>query len=330
MNTTSLLPPVLRAIFAVALAVFSAAVSSAQSAATGTVEGRVLNVRNGEYLERARVTVEGTGLETFTDSSGQYRLTNVPAGAARVRVFFTGLDVRTETVAVTAGGTAQRDFSLEAGARRTGPAGDVVKLGEFVVATSKEMDGAAIAINEQRFAASIKNVVSADEFGAITDGNVGEFFKYLPGININVAGGEARQFTLNGVPNGNVPISVGGFDLAGASGSTTGRNVLLDQISLNNISRIEVLHTPTPESPGMALAGSVNMVPRSAFERSKPVFNYSVYLLMRDNHRDLPFSKSPGPLNKDTYKTNPGWEMSYVVPVNKRFGFTLSAGNSTQ
>jgi TonB-dependent receptor len=330
MKTPALLAALRRAAFALACAALAAAPASAQSTATGTVEGRVLNVRNGEYLERARVTVEGTSLETFTDASGQYRLTGVPAGAARVRVFFTGLDVQTETVTVAGGATAQRDFSLTAGAPRSGPGapGDVVELGQFVVATSKEMDGAAIAINEQRFAASIKNVVSADEFGAITDGNVGEFLKYLPGMNINVVGGEARQFTMNGVPAGNVPISVGGFDLAGASGSSTNRNVLLDQISLNNISRIEVLHTPTPESPGMALAGSVNMVPRSAFERSKPVFNYSVYMMMRDNHRT--FRKTPGPLSGDAFKTYPGWEMSYVVPVNKRFGFTISAGNSTQ
>jgi iron complex outermembrane receptor protein len=330
MNTSKFLSTVLRATIVVALAAFAAAVSSAQSVATGTVEGRVLNLRNGEYLERARVTVEGTGLETFTDASGQYRLTNVPAGSARVRVFFTGLDVQTATVAVIGGATVQRDFNMEAGARRTetGPSDGVVRLSEFVVSTSKEMDGAAIAINEQRFAPSIKNVVSADEFGAITDGNVGEFFKYLPGMNINVVGGEARQFSMNGVPAGNVPISVGGFDLAGASGSSTNRNVMLDQISLNNITRIEVLHTPTPESPGMALAGSVNMVPRSAFERSKPVLNYSVYMLMRDDHRT--FKKSPGPLSGNAYKTYPGWEMSYVVPVNKRFGFTISAGNSTQ
>ncbi|MEO6245728.1 MAG: carboxypeptidase regulatory-like domain-containing protein, partial [Opitutaceae bacterium] len=332
MHASAFLTWIYRATFTVALAVFATAASPAQSIATGTVEGRVLNLRNGEYVERARVTVEGTGLETFTDASGQYRLTNVPAGPARVRVFFTGLDVQTESVVVAVGATVQRDFNLEAGARRADPlqVGGVVKLAEFVVATSKQMDGAAIAINEQRFASNIKNVVSADEFGAITDGNVGEFFKYLPGMNINVAGGEARQFTMNGVPAGNVPISVGGFDLAGASGSSTNRNVLLDQISLNNISRIEVLHTPTPESPGMALAGSVNMVPRSAFERSRPVFNYSVYLLMRDNHRELPFRKSPGPLNKNAAKTYPGWELSYVVPVNKRFGFTVSAGNSTQ
>src|SRR5215212_702415 len=66
----------------------------------GVIEGRVLNTRNGEYLEKARVTVEGTRLETFTDSSGQYRLTGIPAGAARVRVFYTGLVPQTRMVAV--------------------------------------------------------------------------------------------------------------------------------------------------------------------------------------------------------------------------------------
>src|SRR5688500_18490240 len=79
-------------------------------ATTGTIEGRVLNSGTGEYLENARVTVEGTALEAFTDSLGQFRFANVPAGAAKVRVFFTGLQSETATVNVGAGQTATRDF----------------------------------------------------------------------------------------------------------------------------------------------------------------------------------------------------------------------------
>ena len=45
-----------------------------------TIEGRVSNARTGEYLENARITVEGTTLEAFTDRSGAYRLINVPPG----------------------------------------------------------------------------------------------------------------------------------------------------------------------------------------------------------------------------------------------------------
>ena len=304
-------------------------VTFAQTLSSGTIEGRVLNTRNGEYLENARVTVDGTGLEAFTDSSGQYRLTNVPAGPAKVKVFFTGLDVQTDVVAVSPGVTVPRDFNLTAVDRRADPdrGGGVVKLSDFVVASSREMDGAAIAINEQRFAANIKNVVAADEFGAVSDGNVGEFLKFLPGMAINSVGGEARTFMLNGAPPNNVPITLGGFDLASAAGSSTSRRVEVDQVSLNNISRIEVLHSPTPESPGMALAGSINMVPRSAFDRKRPVFNGSVYFLMRDNARD--FQATPGPMRDRMRKAHPGLDFSYIVPVNDRFGFTISGGTST-
>jgi TonB-dependent receptor len=104
--------------------------------------------------------------------------------------------------------------------------------------------------------------------------------------------------------------------------------VQVDMVSNNNLSRIEVSYSPTPESQGAALAGSVNMVPRSSFERSKPSFNGSVYIMMRDNARD--FDKVPGPRNHPTRNVHPGFDFSYVAPVNDRFGYTLSGGHSTQ
>ena len=63
----------------------------AQAVAHGTIEGRVLNARSGEYLEGARVTVDGTALVAFTESDGTYRLSQVPVGPARLTVFYTGL-----------------------------------------------------------------------------------------------------------------------------------------------------------------------------------------------------------------------------------------------
>src|SRR5688572_9739780 len=131
--------------------------------ATGTIEGRISNPA-GKNLERARITVEGTTLETFSDSDGNYRLTNVPPGAARVSAFFTGLQRQTNSVNVPADGTAQLDIQLSATSSAPSlPDGAPIKLDEFVVGASREMSGAALAINEQRFAPNMKNVVSADE-----------------------------------------------------------------------------------------------------------------------------------------------------------------------
>jgi iron complex outermembrane receptor protein len=323
---------ILGAWLALALAPGQAALAADGTPLNGTIEGRVLNATTGNYLNNARITVEGMKLEAFTDSFGQYRLAAVPSGEAKVSVFYTGLGIRTERVNVVAGQTVQHDITITGAAPLKGSAVtmETVKLDSFVVTSSKEMDGAAIAINEQRFAKNVMNVVSTDEFGTIADGSVGEFMKFLPGITSDYTGGDARRFSINGVPAGNVPISMGGFDMASAAGAGTGRQIELDQISINSVSRIEINRSPLPETPGAALAGSVNFVPRSAFERNKPIYNYSVAFLMKDAERAF-LRQSPGPRwGQKTYKIHPGADVSAIVPVNKNFGFTVSAGYSLQ
>jgi TonB-dependent receptor len=295
--------------------------------ATGMIEGRVFNPGTGEYLEFVRITVEGTALETFTDSAGEFRLTNVPVGSAKVTAFRTGVPPQSQTVTVTGGQSVRQNFELSYLRPAAGGRDGVVKLEQFTVATSKEMDGAAIAINTKRFAANSMNVVAANEFGPVADGGVGEVLKSVPGINITRGGfGDAYQVSLNGVPPRNVPITVGGIAFAEAS-SGVQRNTGLQQSSINNFSRLEIIYTPTPEISGAALAGAVNMVPLSAFERSKPVVSYNLTMMMRDNARD--FKRTPGPLHEPARKVHPGSDFSAIVPVNDRFGFTLSGSAST-
>lgn len=298
-------------------------------AASGIIEGRILNSRTGDYVETVRVAVEGTNLETFSDSSGHYRVFNVPEGEARVHVFYTGMLPQSRLVTVVAGKIVEQNFQLSTTGVNSANPDVAVALPQMVVSTSRELDGAAIAINEQRFANKIVNVVSADEFGFIPEGSLGEFLKYLPGMSVEYSGGDARTISMGGVPAGYVPIAVAGFNLASAASSSTGRQVELDQFSMaSNIGRVEVSHSPTPESPGSALAGSINMIPRSAFDRSRPVFSLSTYVMMRDDSKGL--ARTPGPMNTPTHKIHPGFDFSYVNPVNKRFGFTVSGGTTKQ
>jgi len=311
------------------LLLFPPVLPAAASAGSGAIEGRVLNAGTGEYLENARVTLEAPAREALTDSIGRFVFAEVPSGTARVRVFFTGLVPETADVTVTAGQTTTRDFTLSGRGRGPGTTTDPVQLARMVVATSKEMDGAAIAINEKRFAADMRNVIAADEFGPMADGNVGELLKTVPGVALDYVGGAAMNISLNGVPSGYVPVTMNGFPLASTTATgPNARDTELVNVATNNLARIEVLHSPTPEMPGNALAGSVNMVPRSAFERTKPQLTTNAYILMRDDVRT--FDKTPGPGRDPTRKIHPGFDFSYVNPVNRNFGFTLSGGTSTQ
>ncbi|MDO8545031.1 MAG: carboxypeptidase regulatory-like domain-containing protein [Opitutaceae bacterium] len=296
---------------------------------TGTIEGRVSNAE-GEFLENVRLTVDGTSLETYTDSAGKYRFTNVPAGTVKMKAFFTGLILGTKDLTVSVGAIVVSDIVLseiQTGLENADEKA-VTKLSKFEVSASREMAGTAIAINEQRFAPNIKNVVSTEEFGNVAGGSMLEFLKFLPGIT--VAG---REMSIDGVPAANVPVTIDNFSLAsagpgGPGAAGTGRSVEIDMGAINNISRIEVSYTPTPESPGGALAGSVNMVSRSAFERSRPAFNTSAYVIVPHDQRS--FNKTPGPREEPTRKVLPGFDFAYIRPVNRRFGFTLTGGYSRQ
>ena len=154
---------------AIAIAFAFTLVAAAQTAPTGTIEGRVFNAATGSALRAARVVVEGTQLVTETDDFGAYRFAGVAAGDTRITVAYVGLETATAAVRVTAGGAAQRDFDLalpdSSAARPSAAADAVVKLVAYNVVADREMSAQAIAQNERKSAANIRQVVAFDEFG---------------------------------------------------------------------------------------------------------------------------------------------------------------------
>ena len=84
----------------------------AQPAATGSVEGRVLNATSGMYVQNARIRIAGTRVETLTNEEGEYRLANVPPGPVTITAHVTGLEVQTVMVTVQPGAVARKDLEL--------------------------------------------------------------------------------------------------------------------------------------------------------------------------------------------------------------------------
>ncbi|MSU68744.1 MAG: hypothetical protein EXS40_09260, partial [Opitutaceae bacterium] len=143
---------------------------------TAALIGRIQNEITGQYLNNARVTLKGSDVTVFTDDTGTFRLTGLPAGPVTLEAFYSGLDPQQFAAELRAGETVQRDVNLSNRERYgTQSAAGVVKLDAFIASTSRLTEGEALATNEQRFAKNIKNVVATDAFGDVTEGNVAEF-----------------------------------------------------------------------------------------------------------------------------------------------------------
>ncbi len=299
---------------------------AAAAQATGAISGRVQNVAIGQYLNNARVAVKGTDQIVFTDQTGSYRLSGLPTGTAVLEVFFTGLDPLTLPVTIRAGEVTEQDISLTNAARYGTDASGTVKLDSFVVATARETDGAAIAINEQRFAPNIKNVVSADALGDVMDGNVGEFLKFMPGITAEYdreSGGSVASVSVRGFPTAQAVVSGDGLQMANTGNPQGSSRVFqFTQVSINNIARLEVTKVPTPSTPADSMAGSIDMVSKSAFERKNAQLRYSVGI--SGNQRTGSFQKVPHTTDERVYKILPSFTFDYTLPVTKNFGLVVT------
>jgi iron complex outermembrane receptor protein len=299
--------------------------AAAASAATGTITGRIQNVATGQYLNQARVTLQGTTQVVYTDMYGVYRLIGVPAGPASLEVFYTDLDPASIAVVVPPGGTVERDIDLTSVARY-GRDPNLVKLDAFVVASDRETDAQALATNEQRFAPNIKNVLATDALGDVLGGSVGEFLKFMPGLTADYDNNDVSGVSVRGISGGMTSITTDGAPASNVWVSST-RTVDVRSMGLNDIARIELSKVPTPANPADSLAGSVNLVGKSAFERSGRQLRYGINLV--GNHENLTLSKTPhSHRDRNDYKILPGFTMDFTWPISKTFGVVI-AGMST-
>lgn len=301
------------------------AAAASATAATGTIVGRVQNQLTGQYLNNARVSVVGTNIEVFSNQFGEYTINDAPSGDIKLKVFFTGLEQQTVEVFVPESQVVLQDFSL----KTLGQEDDVIALDEFVVASNRETNASAIAQQEQRFSANIKSVVDSGAFGDVTEGNVGEFVKYLPGVSVDYVAADVRTMSVRGFADNFTTISVDGGRMASASSGNTQRAFEFEQVSLNNISRAEIVKVPRPEDPADSLGGAVNLVSKSAFERDRAQLRYKAYLSINSEDTNI-LQKTSGPHDQPSHKALPGFDFDYTLPVSKKFGIVVTGLSSNQ
>ncbi|HRI99567.1 MAG TPA: TonB-dependent receptor [Hyphomonas sp.] len=265
------------------------------------LSGRVVD-SNGSPLPGAKVEIRAAGLSTSTDREGSFIFQSVPAGDLAVQVDYLGFPGAERTVAVVAGT----------------PSVIVVTLGEDALALERVvvqgaiLDGQARALNQQRTAANTTSVVSSDAIGRFPDYNVAEALQRVPGFAISRDQGEGRTINLRGAPSDFTAITVDG--VAVASPNATTRAVDLDTVPSDIVSAIEVSKTLLPNQDADSIAGSVNLVTRSAFDRRGP--QAALDLGISQNEID----------NKADYKGS--LRVSNTFGPDEQFGFLASASYS--
>jgi iron complex outermembrane receptor protein len=272
---------------------------------TGTVSGRIFNPSTNEYVRNATVSAAGTNLTVQTEGNGFYRLIDVPAGEVTLNVTYPGYNAITEKLTVTAGQTAVRDFDITAIGSTERRGDEVVRLDTFKV--SAELEGNAKAIAEQKAAINVKTVVSADNFGEIAEGNIGEFLKFLPGVILDYVETDTRAARMGGMDARYGAVTLNGNAIANQGGDS--RQFEFEAMSINNIDAIEVNKTLTPDMDASAPAGSINLRTKSPLDDKRGGFGFSVGFT--GNQYEHSFKKTPRHDDSEHAKSRPGGSFTY-------------------
>jgi len=242
----------------------------AQSGA-GVVRGRVLNTATGENVRNAEIRVEGTTIAAFSEDGGDFRLTGVPAGEVTVVVKYTGLQEGRAVVTVAPGQAATLDVALN-------PLSYAAQDGEVEAITIvARREGQASAIMERRASTNAKTVVAADNFGALTMGDVGEFMKNMPGISLDYTEVDATAVRIGGLDPKYSTFTTDGARMATAtSNNNNGRQNSFEQMSITGIDSIELNNTLQASMDADSPGGAINLRSKYAFQRNGRLLRFQL------------------------------------------------------
>jgi TonB-dependent receptor len=234
------------------LALIAARPLAAQDA-SGRIAGRAVEAEAADHpLQGAVAALDGTPYRAVTDAEGRFLIGPVPAGSYTLTLSYLGRATQRRPVTVAAG----QALSVEIAA----PAGAVELAGVTVVAARARVQ--AEALNRQRSAPNIMNVVAADQIARFPDASAPEAVQRVPGVSIARDQGEGRYIQIRGGSPANTQVTLNGVQIPSPEGEE--RQIALDAVPVDLLDGIEVSKAILPSMDADAVGGSVNLVTRRA------------------------------------------------------------------
>jgi len=220
----------------------------------GTIQGRATDPDH-VALQGARVELQPTGLIAVSDDQGNFTLRGVPIGTYTLTVSYIGFKQVSAPVTVTAGAMVHADAALGLGS-----------VNQEVIVRGERESGELEAINRERTADNIIEVLPADVITSLPNTNVADALGRLPGVSLERDEGEGKYIQIRGTEPRLSNVTINGVHVSSPERDV--RNVKLDIIPADLVESIQVSKTLSANQDGDAIGGSVDLETRSADDKA--------------------------------------------------------------
>jgi len=247
----------LASLLAIAVSCFWPAVLAAQQQ-KGTISGTVTD-SSGGVLKGAQISLEPAGTSLVSDVQGQFFINDLDPGSYTVTVTYVGFAPFTKSVDVVANQTANVDAKLE-----------VQSQSLQVLVTAERPSAEAEAVNEERTADNIIQVLPAEVIRSLPNANMADALGRLPSVTLERDEGEGKYVQVRGTAPQLTNTTIDGMNVPSPESGV--RQIKFDAIPADIVEAVEINKTLQANMDGDGIGGSVNLVTKTAGERPTMAF----------------------------------------------------------
>jgi TonB-dependent receptor len=214
-----------------------------------TISGSVMDP-NHALLPGAQVQLQPKGTMVVTNGQGVFSIGDVEPGTYTLAVSYLGFTTSSQPVTVTAT-PLHVDVVLE-----------VTKANTEIVVHPGILHGTDLALNEERTADNILQVLPNEVFTSLPNVNVADAVGRLPSVSLERDEGEGKYVQIRGTEPRLSNFTINGVHIGSPEPGV--RNVKLDVIPADVVQNIEVSKTLSASQNGDAIGGSINVVTKRA------------------------------------------------------------------
>lgn len=213
---------------------------------TGSIAGTVTDP-TGAVLQGVQVAIGHKGISETTGQQGSFLRSDLKPGSYQVTFSYVGFKTLRETVQVVAGETTKVNAQLKLSSKV-----------QSVIVTAARAGGEAEAINTERSAATIEEVMPRQVIRSLPNANIADSVGRLPNVSLDRDEGEGKYIEVRGTEPRLTNAMIDGINIPSAESGV--RQFKFDILPADSVESVQLHKTLQADMPGDGIGGSVNLV----------------------------------------------------------------------
>src|SRR5579863_5411815 len=233
-------------LFALALGFSNLAFAQGKGAISGIVTDD-----SGAVLKGAEVTLASPVFTTVSDEQGRFYINDIAPGTYTLTISYVGFTKFEQSVSVPPGQATNIEAKLK-----------LQSQNETILVTAPRVTGEAEAVNIERNADNLVQVIPAEVIRSLPNANMADALGRLPRVTLERDEGEGKYVQVRGLEPRLTNAMIDGVNVPSPEPGV--RQVKFDSIPADMVESVQISKTFQPNMEGDGSGGSVNLITKVA------------------------------------------------------------------